>query len=469
MSDFYACWVEVDLDVFENNLRIIRDSVGEGTRVMLVVKADAYGHGAACMAQAAERFVSMLGVATLHEGIELRGAGITLPIVILTPTLQDEVEEILEHGLAPSVATREYAMELSATAVRRRVTAGFQVEVDTGMGRGGVSEREAEEFVREVAALPALSLEGLYTHFPESDAPDLDFSRDQVVRFLALAGRLRASGVRVPLVHAANSAGAVRMPEARLEMIRPGILAYGLMPRPGLDPFQGIHPVMSMKARLVQVRDLEPGATVSYDRTFTVKRPSRIGVVPVGYGHGLSWLLSNQGSVLVHGRRAPIAGNVTMDITMVDLTDIPGAQTGDEVVIFGHQRGETLGAQELATRSRTLVYEVLCTLGKRVVREYRRGETVEQVMTLVGERHVVTGPGTGEHVKYSRMPARAASPGKRLPRVGDQVRHDALGVGLVLRVSGEGEHSLVLISFDGDATQRKFKAEDPRIHVLGGS
>jgi alanine racemase len=319
VSYISPCWVEVNLDVFEQNLRAIRDALSHETRVMLVAKADAYGHGAAPMARAAEPFVQMFGVATLHEGIELRRAGIRLPILILTPTLEPEIDEVLEHGLMPSVATRAYARKLSEAAVERGLPAGFHVEVDTGMGRAGVGEGEAESFLREVAALPGMSLEGMYTHFPESDGEHLDFSRDQVIRFLGLAERLRKSGLRLPLIHAANSAGAVRMPEARLQMIRPGILAYGLMPRAGLEPFPGIHPVMSMKARLVQVREIGPGASVSYNRTFIAKRPSRIGVVPVGYGHGLSWLLSNNGAVLVRGKRAPIVGNVTMDITMVDV------------------------------------------------------------------------------------------------------------------------------------------------------
>ena len=288
---------------------------------------------------------------------------------------------------------------------------------------------------------------------------------------MRLVERLHASGIQVPLLHAANSAGAVRLPEARLGMIRPGILAYGLMPRPGLDPFPGVRPVMSMKARLVQIRELPEGASVSYDRTCVTRRRSRIGVVPVGYGHGLSWLLSNTGAVLVRGRRAPIVGNVTMDITMVDLTDIPGVHVEDEVVIFGEQEGETLSAQELASGSRTLVYEVLCTLGKRVVRAYRRGGEMVSVMTLVGERVELPRAGDGSTgVRYSRLPGRAADPGPKgrlFPRVGDSVRHAMLGRGLVLSVTGSGDAAMVLVSFDRDSSQRKFRAEDPRIEVLG--
>jgi alanine racemase len=319
----FPTWVEIDLDVFEHNLALIQQAVGTSTRILLVVKADAYGHGAVRLALAAEPKVAMFGVATLHEGIELRAAGVTRPILILTPTLLGEIEEILEYGLMPTVATLEYAQRLSGAAEQRGVSAGFHVEVDTGMGRAGVLEPDAPEYVRQVAQLPALSLEGVYTHFPESDAEDLGYSRAQLERFLHIVGRIRALGVRVPLVHAANSGAIVRLPEARLDLVRPGILAYGLMPRPGLQPFPGIRPVMSMKSRLVQVREFPPGATISYGRNFVCSRRTRIGVVPVGYGHGLSWLLSNSGSFLLGGRRVPIVGNVTMDITMVDVTDVP--------------------------------------------------------------------------------------------------------------------------------------------------
>jgi alanine racemase len=401
----FPTWVEIDLDVFEQNLAVIQEAVGASTRILLVVKADAYGHGAVRLALAAEPRVAMFGVATLHEGIELRAAGVTRPILILSPTLPAEVHEILEYGLVPTVATLEYANRLSEAAMLRGLAAACHVEVDTGMGRAGVFEEAAPDFVKQVAALPGLSLEGVYTHFPESDADDLAWSREQLHRFLALVEGLRASGVRIPLVHAANSGAAVRLPESRLDLVRTGILAYGLMPRPGLEAFAGIRPVMSMKSRLVQVREFAAGATISYGRNFTCRRPTRIGVVPVGYGHGLSWLLSNSGSFLVAGRRAPIVGNVTMDITMVDVTDVPGAAEYDEVVIFGSQGGAHLGAGELAALSKTLVYEVLCTLGKRVVRVYRRGTEEDQVTTLVGERSVIVQQGgDGERVEYSRVP-----------------------------------------------------------------
>ncbi len=397
--------LEIDLDQFDTNLRVLHQQLGPSCGLLLVVKADAYGHGATRMALEAGEEVSRFGVATLHEGIELRAAGVTRPILILSPTLLDEIDEILEHRLVPSVGTLEYARRLGAAATRRGLATPFQVELDTGIGRGGVSESEGFEFVRTVSEIPGLQLEGMYTHFPDADAPEVSFARDQVRRFLALVGQLRAARVKVPMIHAANSAGAVRIPESRLDLVRPGIVAYGLMPEERLQPFEGIRPVMSLKARLVQVRDLAVGATVSYGRTWRAARPTRLGVVPVGYGHGLSWLLSNHGEFLVRGQRVPIVGNVTMDITLVDLTGVPGVEGEDEVVIFGEQRGQSLTAHNLARLSGTLVYEVLCTIGRRVVREYRRGSRSENVTTLVGERQEIPA-GEGVRVEYSRVPNR---------------------------------------------------------------
>lgn len=381
-----STWVEVDLDRFADNLRAIRGEVGERCELLLVAKADAYGHGAREMAAAAEaEGVSQLGVATLHEGLQLRLAGCTLPIVCLSPLLTAEIEDAVAHGIDPTVADDEFARELSAAALRARRPVRFHVEIDTGMGRIGVREDQAEDFVARVAALPGLRLASVYTHFPDADAEDLAFARGQVQRFGAIVGRLGARGLRPPRVHASNSAATMNLPEARLDLVRVGLVAYGVHPPRDLAKL-ALRPVMSLRSRLVQVRDLPAGVPISYGRSFVTPRPSRIGVVPVGYGHGYSWLLSNRGRMLVRGRRAPIVGRVTMDLTMIDLTDVPGVEPGDEVVLFGEQDGAALPVEEIAAWSETLAYEIMCTIGKRVARLYRRGGRVVRVTTLVGER-----------------------------------------------------------------------------------
>ena len=380
-----STWVEVDLDRFAANLREIRARVAPGREIFLVVKADAYGHGAVEMAAAAAaEGVSILGVATLHEGIQIRQAGCALPIAVLSPLLPGEIHEAVAHRLDPTVCDLVFARELSEAAREADRPQRVHIEIDTGMGRIGVREAEAEAFIAAVVALPALRLASVFTHFPDADGEDLAFSHGQVARFRALLGRLEARGIRPPRVHAANSAGTVNLPEAWLDWVRVGLLAYGHAPPHARAPI-ALQPVMSFKSRLVQVRDLPADTPVSYARTFVTRRPTRTGVVAVGYGHGYSWLLSNRGAMLVRGHRVPILGRVTMDLTMVDVTEIPDAAVGDEVVLFGEQGDVSLPLEEVAGGSGTIPYEVMCTIGKRVTRIYVRGGRPVRLTTLVGE------------------------------------------------------------------------------------
>jgi len=380
-----STWVEVDLDRFAANLREIRARVAPGRDIFLVVKADAYGHGAVEMAAAAAaEGVSILGVATLHEGIQLRRAGSTLPIVVLSPLLSGEIREAVAHGLDPTVCDLAFAQALSDAARAADRPQRIHVEIDTGMGRIGVREDEAEAFLAAVTALPGLRLASVFTHLPDGDGEDLSFSQDQMARFRALLARLAARGIRAPRVHAANSAGTVNLPESWFDWVRVGLLAYGHQPPHSRAPI-ALEPVMSFKSRLVQVRDLPAGVPISYARTYVTPRPTRTGVVAVGYGHGYSWLLSNRGHMLVRGRRVPILGRVTMDLTMVDVTEVPDASVGDEVVLFGTQGDASLTLEEVASGSETIPYEIMCTIGKRVTRIYVRGGRPVRLTTLVGE------------------------------------------------------------------------------------
>lgn len=381
-----STWVEVDLDRFAANLQSLRALLVGAARLLLVAKADAYGHGAVEMAEAAEREgVAYLGVATLHEGVQLRLAGSRLPIVALSPMLPSEIDEALAYEIDPTVADFEFASLLSAAAVRSARPARIHVEIDTGMGRVGVLESDAEEFLARVSGLPRLRLASVYTHFPDADAHDTTFASNQVGRFRGLLDRLQARGLRPPFAHAANSAGTVNLPAAHFDCVRLGLVAYGVHP-PHDEAQPGVLPVMSLRSRIVQVRDLPAGTSVSYSRTFVTRRPTRMAVVPVGYGHGYSWLLSNRGEMLVAGRRAPILGRVTMDLSMIDVTDVPEATVGAEVVLFGEQRGGRIRVEEVAAWSETLPYEVMCTIGKRVTRLYRRAGRAIRMTTLVGER-----------------------------------------------------------------------------------
>ena len=381
-----STWVEVDLDRLVANLETVREAAGPASDLLLVVKADAYGHGAVEIAEAAaEAQVAYLGVATLHEGIQLRQSGSALPIVALSPLLLSEIDEAVAHDLEPSVCDLGFARELSHAAQRVGRPLRFHVEVDTGMGRTGVGAEDAVPFLEQLVALPGLRLASLYTHFPDADGEDLGFAREQVARFTGVLEALAARGIRPPRVHAANSAGTVNVPGASFDWVRVGLLAYGHLPANPRRPLD-LKPVMSFKSRLVQIRDLPAGTPISYARTFVTERASRIGVVAVGYGHGYSWLLSNRGEMLVRGRRVPIRGRVTMDLTMVELSGVPEAELGDEVVLFGDQEGERLTLDEVARGSETLPYEVMCTIGKRVTRIYVRGGRPVKLTSLVGER-----------------------------------------------------------------------------------
>ncbi len=404
-----STWVEVDLDRFATNLRAIKALAGPARGILLVVKADAYGHGAVEMVRAAEQEgVAALGVATLHEGIQIRQAGCRLPIVVLSPLLPSEIREALAHQLDPTVCDLDFARALSAEAGRAERPARCHVEIDTGMGRIGVLEADAERFLEQLAALPGLRLASLYTHFPDADGADLDFSHAQVRRFLALVGRLEARGLKPARLHAANSAAFLNLPESRFDWVRVGLIAYGHRPPNTAGAFD-TKPVMALKSRLVQVRDLPAGVPISYGRTVVTQRPTRSGVVAVGYGHGYSWLLSNRGHMLVDGRRVPILGRVTMDLTMVDLTGVPTARVGDEVVLFGEQGETALPLEEVAKGSETIPYEIMCTIGKRVTRIYVRGGRPVKLTSLVGERE----EWVNQAVDHFRMRAQAVAAAKR--------------------------------------------------------
>ncbi len=408
-----STWVEVDLDRFAANLREIRRLVGPDREILVVAKADGYGHGAREMAAAAaEHGATRVGVATLHEGLQLRQAGFSLPIIVLSPLVPAEIGEAVANDLEPTVCDLEFARRLSEVATRAGRPARCHVEVDTGMGRIGVRDEDAEAFFAALAGLPGLRVASAYTHFPDADAADLAFAQAQARRFLALMERLDARGLRPPRLHAANSAGTLNLPEARFDWVRVGLVAYGHHPARD-DARPDVAPVMSLRSRLVQVRTLPAGTPVSYARTFTTTRPTRIGVVPVGYGHGYSWLLSNRGAMLVRGQRAPIVGRVTMDLSMVDLTDHPAdLAVGEEVVLFGEQRGSVLPVDEVARWSETLPYEILCTIGKRVARVYRRGGVAVHMTTLVGERAEWTAAAAA-YVRQRAAEERAADPAGR--------------------------------------------------------
>lgn len=380
-------WVEVDLDRLTRNLKSIRSRLDDRVKILLTVKADAYGHGSVQVAEASSDLVDMFGVATLDEAIELIDAGIRNKVLILSPILATEVPAVVYAGLAVTISSYEIAAELSRYAVEHDKHIDVHVEVDTGMGRTGVSEDQAPSVIERIAKLPNLKLEGVYTHFPVSDS-DTEFTRKQIADFQSLIADLRKSGVEIPMIHSANSAAIPGVEESHMDLVRPGLLAYGHLPG-GLEAGPDFEPILTWKSRVARVRRMPPGWTISYGRTFTTKRNTVVGVIPVGYGHGYPYRLSGRGHMLVGGARVPIVGRVTMDMTMVDLTDLPETPAlGEEVVLVGRQKGpygdSVITIHDLADWADTVGYEIICGLSKRLPRTYFRRGKVETYKSLLG-------------------------------------------------------------------------------------
>lgn len=386
--DRLPAWVEVDLDAFEWNLERIGELHGEGVEVLLVVKADAYGHGAVRIARfAAECGVNMLGVATLDEGRELREAGIDLPVLILSPVLPEELCEVLDNDLAVTASTIEFARYASSIAVGRGKGCTMHVEIDTGMGRAGLHVRDAIRAIRQMHGMEGICLEGAFTHFPASDS-DLEYTLEQTERFREIVDELASDGITFRYLHCANSAAIINFPGSHFNMVRPGLLAYGHYPSIDLKERVDLVPVMSFKTRLVLVKELERGESVSYGRTFIAPEDMQLGVIAAGYGHGMSHRLSNEGMVLFRGRRVPIVGRVTMDMTMIDLSGFSRPEVGEEVVIFGRQGDSRISADDIAQWDGTLNYEVLCRISKRVVRVYMRSGKIDSLKSLLGVHEI---------------------------------------------------------------------------------
>ncbi len=376
----YRSWVEVDLDCFAWNWAELRRLVGPEVKILQVVKADAYGHGAIEISQAAlKNGAASLGVANADEGVQLRAGGITVPIVILGPSTGEEIREIIKYGLTPSLSDLSFAREFQRHLARAEVTAPVHVEVDTGMGRGGILAEEASALIQVIRDYPNIVLEGLFTHLASSESC-VDYNEQQWSLFEKLIERLAALGISIPLKHMANSGGILNYPRFHLDMVRPGLMTYGIHPGPETEARADLHPVMSFKTRVVLLKEFPQGASIGYNRTYVTPRPSRIATLPVGYGDGYGVILSNAGEVLIRGKRVPVVGRISMDMTTVDVSSLPDCCLGDEAVLLGRQGGEVISANEIAARVRTISYDILCALGKRAPRiflQQGRADAVE--------------------------------------------------------------------------------------------
>lgn len=365
-------WLEIDLSAIGNNTRRIKDLMGETVGVLASLKADGYGHGAVRVARTVlHNGASMLGVATVSEAIPLRQAGIGAPILVFGYVPLWQMREAVRLEVSITLYTLDAAQALARAAGALGKTVRVHVKVDSGMGRLGVRfEQRAEilALVQEVRRLPGLYLEGLFTHFARADARDLTHARLQLGRFQEIVQALEVAGLRPPLVHAANSAAALCLPEARFDLVRPGIALYGLQPSPDLPLPAGFRPALAFKTRVAQVKLIPQGEGISYGCTYVTTRPTWIAVLPVGYADGFRRAPATWGSVLIHGQEAPLLGRVCMDQSMVDISHIPGVRMGDEVVLIGRQGQAQLSAETVASRLGTINYEVVAEILARVPR-----------------------------------------------------------------------------------------------------
>lgn len=339
--------------------------------MMAVIKADAYGHGAVETARTLIRHgVSHVAVVSIEEGLILRHAGITQSIVVLGPLFHEQVGDLLAHRLTPVVSDIAVLPVLAKAASSFPVPYPIHLKVETGMGRLGLSQQELADLFGSRRFPPPLRLEGLMTHLADTDGPSTDMTQEQLARFRDAIDVVTTSGFRVPLIHAANSGGAIRFPESCFSLVRPGIMLYGYHTLPSSVAVPDLKPVLSLQTTVSQLRTILPGQKVGYNGTFTARRKTTIAVLPIGYADGIHRRLSNRGFVLIRGHRAPIVGLVCMDMIMVDVTTIPGVMVGDEAALIGRQGDERITAHDLAQWAETIPYEVLCAIGPRIPRRY---------------------------------------------------------------------------------------------------
>ncbi|MFZ5818140.1 MAG: alanine racemase [Bacillota bacterium] len=366
-------WAEVDLGAIGANVAELK-RLSRARHFMAVVKANGYGHGAVSVAKAAlETGADWLGVALVEEGVELRRNGITAPILVLGYVAPGLADTVLMYDLRVACFDLDLARALNQWARPMMRKAKVHVKVDTGMGRVGVQPHESLPFIRQLAELPHIEVEGIFTHFAAADEPQQEFTARQVERFDALLAALEEAGITPAIRHAANSAGLMLHPDGHYDLVRAGIALYGLPPAPGVDWPARLTPALSWKSRIAMVKWVEPGTPISYGCTYRSAGREQIASLPVGYADGLFRLLSNRGSVLIQGRRCPIVGRVCMDQTLVRVPDELTARVGDEVVLIGRQGKEEISATEMARTVGTINYEIVCAISQRVPRFHLHG------------------------------------------------------------------------------------------------
>lgn len=385
-------WAEIDLDAAAHNLAVIRRRIGEKPMLCCVIKADAYGHGAMRLAREYERLgADWLAVSNIEEAVQLRRAGISLPLLVLGYTPPQAAALLAENGVSQCAYSAEYCAALSEHAVRSGVSVKIHIKVDTGMSRLGFyfqdirRDMAAIEEIAGACRLPGLIPEGIFTHFSVADggADGKAYTMRQLGCFTALIDALERRGVSFPIHHCANSGATLDYPVSHMDMVRAGVILYGLEPSADVAHPDDFHPVLSLKAVISHIKEIEPGSDISYGRTYTARERIRVATIPIGYADGYPRRLSGRASILVHGVRCPILGKICMDQCMIDVTAVPDAQVGDVVTMIGRDGDGEITVDELAEQIDTIHYELVCGISKRVTRVYLKNGLEDSVFDCI--------------------------------------------------------------------------------------
>jgi len=359
----------IDLKAISHNVKEIRNTIGDKRDLMAVVKADGYGHGSVEVSLTALKSgANCLGVAIPEEGEQLRGAGIRCPILVLGLIQPEEAYKVIDSSLEQTICSLDLAEALNQFASRAGVRVNVHIKVDTGMGRVGLGARDAIALAKKITRFRNLNLVGIFSHLASADEGKKAFAKKQIEIFERLIREIEMSGINIPKKHMANSAGILDLPQSYLDLVRPGIMIYGLYPSQEVSHSIKLKPAMTLKTKVIFLKWVPPGTSIGYGRAYITRRRTRVATIPVGYADGYSRLLSHQGKVLIKGGRAPLIGRVCMDMCMIDVSRVMNIQEGDDVVLFG----EGLPVDEIAKKIGTINYEMVCAVGKRVPRIYIR-------------------------------------------------------------------------------------------------
>ena len=382
-------WAEINLDAIKHNYNEIRKITSPDAKIMAIIKADGYGHGFKAIASVLlNNGVDAFGVATTDEAMQIRKAGFTLPVLILGVVLDDEYKKAIENEISLCVANFETATEISEIAKSIGKNAKIHIKLDTGMGRIGFvcgdNDSDVKEEILKIASLPYISVEGIFSHFSRADEEDSDYTDFQFEKFSKICSSLKNDGLNIPYCHICNSAGIIQFPKYHLDMVRSGIITYGLYPSDVVDKSKlNLIPAMTVKTKVTNIKEIKHESQISYGGNYKAMPGQKIATIAIGYADGFSRILSNRASVLINGKEAKVVGNICMDQCMIDVTHIDSIKIGDEVIIFGSDGNNTITVESVALLLGTINYEVVCSVGKRIPRAYIQDNKTVSVLNYL--------------------------------------------------------------------------------------